>query len=164
MKTAIFAAVVVLSACSRSATREERRTAALRERSTYCDERPRQYLEEVVAAVQNVDPLIVVSTNGKVTFAPKLVGARVSVRALHGITQQWLERTLHCHQAQRTLDSGSAPAIDADPFWLPGGWVQMQVLPVQGAFVTELRGSTDEEAGQIYSHAQQLIAHRTTSN
>jgi hypothetical protein len=164
MKTAVFAAVVVLSACSRSATREERLAGALRERSTYCDERPRQSLEEVLAAVQNVDPLVVVHTNGKQTFAPKLVGARVSVRALHGITQQWLERTLHCHQAQRTLDSASAPAIDADPFWLPDGWVQVQVLPVQGAFVTELRGSTDEEAGQIYSQAQQLMAHHIPSN
>lgn len=164
MKTAIVTAIVALTACSRSATREERLTAAQRERSSYCDERVRQSVDEVLAAVQNVDPLIVVNKNGRHTFGSKLVGARVSVRALYGFTQQWLERTLHCDQAQRTLDSAGAPDADADPFWLPDGRVQIEVRTVQGGFVAELRGSTDEEAEQIYSRAQALMDHRIGSN
>ena len=149
MKTVVISAIIALTACSRSATREERLTAALRERSSYCDELARQSLDEVLAAVQNVDPLIIVNKSGRQTFGSKLVGARVSVRALYGFTQQWLERTLRCDQAQRTFASAGSPEADADPFWLPDGWVQMEVRTVQGGFVVELRGSTDEEAEQI---------------
>jgi hypothetical protein len=165
MKTVtVIALAALFTACSRSATREERRVAALRERSSYCDEPAGRAVEEILGAVQRVDPIIVVLKSGRIISKSTLVGARVSLRALHGITPQWLERTLHCHQAQRTLDSSSPADLDADPFWLPDGWVEMEVRPVRGGFIAKLRGSTDEEAEEIYSRAQEMIARTTASN
>jgi hypothetical protein len=165
MKTATIVAVAALcAACSRSATREERLTAAVRERSTYCDEQEPQAIEEVLGAVQSVDPMMVVLKTGRTRRGSKLVGAKVSLRALRGITPQWLERTLHCHQAQRTLDPSSAVDLGADPFWLPDGWVDIEVRSVRGGFVAELRGATDEDAEEIYARAEQLILHTTAWN
>jgi hypothetical protein len=164
MRTAIFAAVVALSTACSSTTREERQAAALRERSSYCDERAQQALEEIRADVQSVGPLVIVRKNSKQTFGSELVGARVSFRAVKGVTQQWLERALQCHQAQLTLDPSSAKSADTDPFWLPDGWVDIEVRAVNGGFVAELRGSNDEDAKRIYARALELMAHHTASN
>ena len=54
--------------------------------------------------------------------------------------------------------------LDDDPFWLPDHQLQTEVRPVEGGFVIELRGMTDDDAEQIYQRAVKMVARRTASN
>jgi len=162
MKTAVVVAIVAFSTACSGTNREERQATALRERSSYCDEGAQQALAEIRETVRGVGPLVVVHKNPKRAFGSQLVGARVSVPAFKGVTQQWLERALHCHQAQVALDSSQASG--ADPFWLPDSWVDIEVRPVEGGFDVELRGSTAEDAERIYARAMELKAHHAAAN
>jgi len=67
-------------------------------------------------------------------------GARIVVRPPEGMTADQLSRTLQCHSAQVLL--GEQAALAADPFWLAGSWLNIDVKPESGNYVITLEADT----------------------
>jgi hypothetical protein len=85
------------------------------------------------------------------------------VRALRGVTAEWLDRALECHSARRVL--GRIPASDApnDPFWLPGSVVDIDAESAKDRFVVDVRGATVREGQEILQRANAFVAASTVA-
>jgi hypothetical protein len=126
--------------------------AALRER-IMCGSDVLQSERQILAAhqVEQVEPVYASGGGGKGGTGKRLLGAKIKWLAQEGLTAQWLERVLLCHGArgaQRQLGEG----VD-DPFWLPDGWVEIDVEDGKGGFVVNLAGESLEQAKRIFSRA-----------
>src|SRR2546428_8988218 len=71
---------------------------------------------------------------GKSMIDARLLGARLWLPASEGVTPQWLERTLRCHQAVHALQPGSAQPAASDPPWRPVGRIAINVEPHPAGF------------------------------
>jgi hypothetical protein len=143
-----------LLSCASSSRAEKQIATAAAERDQFCDEDADQSASDVLRAVESAEPLYVNVRLGK-TWDTRLLGARLLLPARAGWTAQWLERTLRCHEAT-SVQPGIARA--ADPFWLPGSWVDIEVLPDRGAFVAVLRVNRVDEGRQVYDRAKDFAA------
>ncbi len=161
-----IAAVMALMAggciSGRSATREQRAALAARERDFYCDDEVEQATATVLREVQSVEPLYVSVRSGKSSYDARLLGARVWLRARLGMTPQWLERTLRCHQARNALQSNFAELTAPDPFSLPDRWIDIDVVPDRAGFIAVVRAETVADGKQIYARAQAIVATSTS--
>jgi hypothetical protein len=151
----LLSLAVLLAGCAHLSARDRRLDAATQELAQYCDEDAEQDIAEAFKAVQGADPLVEKIITGK-SYWFRLTGAQVWFAAHKGITAQWLERTLRCHQARRVLETVTA-AGDVDPFWLEDGWIDIQVRPASTAFIAQLRGRTFHEGKLINSRAQDFV-------
>lgn len=104
--------------------------------------------------IQRVEPLRH-RTDTKRGPEYRLVGAKLSCQARPGVTAEWLERNLRCHSARRTL----SPELEAasDPYWLPSGWVDIEVKSSGYGFQVALRSEDPEAASQILARATSYI-------
>ena len=152
---ALLSLAVLSAGCAHVSARDRRLDAATQELAQYCDEDAEHDIVEALKAVQRADPLVEKIITGK-SYWLRLTGAQVWFAAHKGITAQWLERTLRCHQAHRVLET-ITPAGDVDPFWLEDGWIDIQVQPASAAFIAQLRGRTLQEAKLINSRAQAFV-------
>jgi len=150
--------VTVACAAGRSDPREGMLAVAEQQRARYCDEEVERHAESVLRSVRSVEPLYVSVRSGKNSYYSRLLGARLWIPARQGMTTQWLERTLRCYEADRTLRAGTAQPAAPDPFWLPESWVQIDVEPDRGGFVAVLRANTVSEGAQVYARAQAFTA------
>jgi hypothetical protein len=157
---AVAALPLCLLACAASqpSTQEGRTAIATVERDRFCDQDVEQAAASVLRAVRSVEPLYVSERIGKSMVDARLLGARLWLPASEGVTPQWLERTLRCHQAVRTLQPGSAQPAASDPLWLPDGWIDIDVVPERGGFVAALRAENVAEGKQVYARAQAFVA------
>ena len=96
--------------------------------------------------------------SGKGTYRNRLVGTRFWLPARPGATPQWLERMLRCHQALLALAPTSTQPTASDPFWLPDGWFEIDVIPGSGGFEVVLRADSVAEGQRILERAQAFVA------
>ena len=101
--------------------------------------------------VQSAEPLYAV-VQTKHGIERRLMGAQLRVPAQPGLTAEWLERTLKCHGARRTLSAEQSPA--ASPYFLPNGWVEIAVETNGDGFNVHLRGEDREASQQILDRAK----------
>ena len=80
-----------------------------------------------------------------------LLGARLFVRPLPGVTPQLLERALRCHQARAAL--GEVPVADDDPWVLPEGWARIEVAGGGAALVVTVAADRADDARRILERA-----------
>ncbi len=80
-----------------------------------------------------------------------LLGARLFVRPLPGVTPQLLERALRCHQARAAL--GEIPVVGDDPWVLPGGWARIEVAGGGATLVVTVATDRAEDARRILERA-----------
>jgi hypothetical protein len=76
-----------------------------------------------------------------------LLGARVYLRALPGMTPEAVEQALRCHCAERLLypdQTASEPA--RDPICSADGWVDIDVGFDRRGYIVALRGHTSRQA------------------
>ncbi len=103
------------------------------------------------SAVQSVRPLYAVAESGKGGALHQLRGVVVTVSALPGLTDVWLDRALECHGARQTL--GRVPPSD-DPFWLPGTVVDIDVRSAKDGYDVAVTGFSPEDAREIQARAE----------
>ncbi len=108
-------------------------------------------------AIESAEPLYV-RTGDRSGGGTRLEGAVIYVRAIQGMTPQWLDRALECHSARRVLGKIPENFARNDPFWLPGRMVQIDTEPVGPGFRVSVRGGTSDDAQEILIRANAFAA------
>jgi hypothetical protein len=78
-------------------------------------------------------------------------GAKIVVRPPEGVSAEQLTRILQCHSAQVLL--GQQSNLAADPFWLPGTWLSIEVKPEDGNYAVTLEADTVANNLKLAAHA-----------
>jgi hypothetical protein len=103
-------------------------------------------------AVQQVEPLYSTFDSDKSGETSKLRGAKITINALPGVTAEWLDRELECHNARVTL--GQTQPTPNDPFWISGAMLDIDVRPAKDGFVIGVAAFSPADAKQILDLAQ----------
>lgn len=111
---------------------------------------PFAYTADVVA----VDALTVTHGAGK-TGSIETVGAVVTVRAVPGLTAEWLQRVVDCHVARAASLGHAAPGMPDCPL-VPAG-VSAKVASTGSGFQVEIRSADGEAAGEVLARARRLL-------
>jgi len=161
-----FLLAVATAACAQSATQGARSPAdqaAFMERTRCAADDDDKALAPVLSgdAVQGVRPLYSTVESAKGGRQSELRGVTVVVAALPGMTAEWLDRALECHSARNTL--GHAPAASADPFWLPGSNVDIDVRSAKDGFDVAVTGYSPTDARQILDRASAFEKAKTSA-
>jgi hypothetical protein len=82
---------------------------------------------------------------------PRLIGARLHIRPVEGVTTASLNQALLCHEVREVL---STPTMSDDPYSLPNEWVDIRVEP-------EGLGYLVTTEGQAPSHGKALLERAT---
>jgi len=114
-------------------------------------------------AVDAVEPHYTRVQSGMYGVGARLDGSVVHVRALQGMTAEWLDRALECHSARRVLGRVPDTMLPNDPFWLPGRMVDIDAQPARGGFVVAVRGSTLDDAQEILIRTNAFMASKASS-
>jgi len=103
-----------------------------------------------IAPVDAVEPLYVrrPSKSGHDTH---LLGARLRLRPVAGVTPELLERALRCHQARAAL--GEIAHAEDDPWVVRGVWVKIEVEGHGAELIASVASDRGEEARAILAHA-----------
>lgn len=108
------------------------------------------------SAVEGVEPLYNNGLGGaRIGHWSMLAGIVITVRALPGVTAEWLTRELECHSARRVAGITQDTSMPNDPFWLPGRMVQIDAQSAHGSFRVEVRASP-AEAQELLDRAKAL--------
>ena len=110
-------------------------------------------------AVSRVEPVHEEERGRNAVRQGALVGARVSLRAIPGVTPESLERALRCHCAERVL-AGERADHEAS-FCLTDGWADIEVGFERRGYVVTLRGQTPRQAEALLAQARGLVHQRT---
>ncbi len=110
---------------------------------------PFSYTDDITA----VEPL---TRQGKAGKPDTVLGATVTLRAVPGLTAEWLQRVVDCHIA-RNASLGN-PLIDAPTCPLVPKDVKATVTSTGTGFAVELRSPNKKSAEEILSRSQQLFA------
>jgi hypothetical protein len=122
-------------------------------------------LEPVLSgqAIEGVQPFYASVESAKSGMQSEIAGATIRVRALQGVTAEWLDRALECHSARRVLGRIPESATPSDPFWLPGRAVDIDAQSARDGFLVAVRGSTTEDARAILARANGFVASASTA-
>ena len=102
--------------------------------------------------VDAVEPLYAVVYSTPNGAESRLIGAKIHIRTIDGVTAESVGHALVCHAAHETL-SGPRPS-DLCPYFVPGVWVDIDVKPDAMGYEVALRGQDFEEARQILDRAK----------
>jgi hypothetical protein len=105
-------------------------------------------------AVESAEPLYVRTSRGM----SRLAGAIIHLRAIQGMTAEWLDRALECRSAERVLGKIAENVSPNDPFWLPGRMVQIQTESAGHGFRVSVSGATSDDAQEILIRANAFAA------
>lgn len=109
-------------------------------------------------AIESVEPLYTREQSGKSGNTSRLFGAVIRVRAIQGVTAEWLDRALECHSARRVLGRIPENAMPNDPFWLPGRMVDIDAQSARDGFQVAVRGYSVDDAQEILIRANAFVA------
>jgi len=155
--TLLLAGTCVASCGGAAVRRDPATTAAIAER-THCNgsaqDDPRIFTPDVAIGVA---PVMKDQRLGKVD-RQVLAGAELAIRAQPGLTSEWLDRSLICHQAHRVLGQVTAPEDDA--YWLSGRWLDFAVRSRGDVFFVDIYAEDPEAANAVLERARAFVAHR----
>jgi len=130
------------------------RTAAEQEYRR-CDAEPIDPRVFGSGVVESVTPLYRYVQTGSNREA-RLHGAELRLHPLPGMTAELMMRTLSCRSARLVL--GRVEGSPNEPYWLPDGWVKIDVRSDDGSFVVALEGEDLPEAKDVLARAQAFRA------
>jgi hypothetical protein len=84
----------------------------------------------------------------------RTVGASVVIRAVPGLTQEWLQRIVNCHLARNAAAGGEMPELPACPL-VPRG-ARASVKSVGDGFAVNITAEDSATAQEIWRRAQIL--------
>jgi len=87
------------------------------------------------------------------TSEARVNGAKLVVRPPQGVSAEQLTRVLQCHSARVLLGQLSGNEVGSDPYWLPNGWVNIEVTPDNGNFAVTLSADTVRDNLAVYGRA-----------
>jgi hypothetical protein len=158
MRAGIALAFVLLSGCYGflpQPVRADRVRAATEQEKKRCDSQPVDPKLFAPETVESVAPLYYYVPSGNFRDA-RLHGAEVRLRPLPGMTPELIGRALMCRSARLVL--GHADGGTNEPYWLPDGWVKIDVRSEDASFVVTLDGEDLPEAKEILARAQAFAA------
>jgi hypothetical protein len=109
---------------------------------------------EDIASVQD---LTIKSGGGKTGGRIRTVGAVIVLRAVPGLTSQWLQRTINCHLARNAALGHEVPEMPSCPL-VPNG-VSASVAPTETGFAVAVQSEDDVVVQEVLRRARSLVAH-----
>lgn len=88
----------------------------------------------------------------------KIQGARILLRPPDGMTVDKMTRVLQCYGAQAFLGHTGQVSADNNPFFLPDGWVDIDVKVENGNYVAVLSSDTSYNNLRILQRANAFAA------
>lgn len=113
------------------------------------DMSPFEHREDIMA----VDPLNGGATTGK-SAPPRTVGATVTIRAVPGLTAEWLQRVIDCHVARNAALGHAVPEMPTCPL-VPKG-ASAKVSSAGTGFAVAIQSDDPEAAREILRRATLL--------
>jgi hypothetical protein len=107
---------------------------------------------------ERAEPVFSHVHSGRNDSEARLRGAELRVHVQPGMTSEWLERQIACHEVKAAL--GEAQARADDPFLLPDGWVDSSVRSEAGSFLVTLRPKNPDRAKEVLGRAEAFVARR----
>jgi hypothetical protein len=101
--------------------------------------------------IDRVEPLYAIVSSTPNGMESRLIGAKVHIKQVDGLTAESIGNALWCHAARETLRS---PSNDSSPFEIPNAWIDIQVRADATGYEVALRGQDFNEAEQILSRAK----------
>ncbi len=156
----VAAAIVGCAATSSAPARSPMDEAAAVERSRCGPDLDETTLEPIFShrAIESAEPLYARTGTDRAGTGMKLQGANIYVRAIQGMTPEWLDRALECHGARRVLGKIPENVSPNDPFWLPGRMVDLDTQSMGHGFRVSIRGVTPDDAQEILIRANAFAA------
>jgi hypothetical protein len=114
------------------------------------DESPFSHRQDIVG----VEPLDGTPTTGKSEYTTR-EGAIVTLRAVNGLTAEWLQRVVDCHLARNAALGHVVPEMPECPL-VPNG-VSATVTPVRAGFAVTIRANDTATADEVMKRAQALV-------
>jgi hypothetical protein len=114
-------------------------------------------------AIESVEPLYSSVVGAKTGQVSELHGSSIKVRALPGVTAEWLTQALECHTARRALGSLPSTGGPNDPFWLPGQLVHIDVTSAHDGFRVDVHASGPAEGQQVLDRARAVARNTSPS-
>ncbi len=105
------------------------------------------------ADIASIEPLIV--HRGGKQPDERLLGAIVTVRAVEGLTAEWLQRVVDCHLARNAAVGHDMPEQPLDPL-VPKG-AEATVISTGTGFAVEIRSEEPGAAEEILARAKRLV-------
>lgn len=116
------------------------------------DVSPFTYTEDIAG----VDALTVTRSGGKLPASEVTVGAVVTVRAVPGLTAEWLQRVVNCHLARDASLGHVVPEMPDCPL-VPKD-VSATVTSTGTGFAVEIRTDNSDAAADVLARARRLVA------
>lgn len=91
--------------------------------------------------------------------ASRLVGAAISIRAVPGLTKEYLQRLSNCHISRNSSMGYSMPEMARCPFAVKGA--SASVVSGDGTFVVQVTSDDETTANEISKRARALVQVRT---
>jgi hypothetical protein len=113
-----------------------------------------KFLDPVV--VDRLEPIYSTVRTGRGNREAHLIGARLFVHPLEGVTSELLERALRCHNA-RKIAQQTADTTPPDPFWCPTCWIEIGVSSAGNGLEIQLKNEELVTAKRILSRAETFI-------
>ena len=108
--------------------------------------------------VLGVEDLRKQPVSAKPTQVSTLQGASISVRAVQGLTKEYLQRLVNCHLARNASMGFAMPAMAACPLSVKGA--SATVESAGGTFRVDITGDSKQSADAIARRAKELKAAR----
>ena len=148
-RVSLAACAVVVAGCQLSRPDPHVQAAAVQEQCG--SEAPNESRVADPRNIDRVEPLYAIVSSTPNGMESRLIGAKVHMRQVDGLTAESVGVALECHAARETL---SEPRSDTCPYAIPHAWVDIQVRPDATGYEVALRGQDFNEAEQILSRAK----------
>jgi hypothetical protein len=102
--------------------------------------------------VETVEPAYSYVSSGSADREARLRGARIHLRPAPALSRESIRRSLECHQAHVVL--GTAPARDADPYFSPGVWLDIDADSEGDGFVVAVETNAFDNAKDVLRRAR----------
>ena len=120
------------------------------------DESPFAHREDI-ASVERLDRRTsTVSGPARLRTADQLAGAKITFRAVRGLSAPWLQRVVDCHLARNAALGHDVPEMGYCP--LVPKEVSATVSATQSGFAISIRGENPDAAEEVWRRARALTA------
>jgi hypothetical protein len=144
-----LACVTLALGCSISPKPPRAQAAAVEAR---CEASPSATDQRIVDPrnVEGVEPLYAIVDSRPNGMESRLIGAKVHLRNVEGVTAEGVSHAIACHSARETLRGAPTTC----PYSIPDRWVDIQVKADGDGYDVLLQGEDGEEARQILERAR----------
>ncbi len=122
------------------------------------DQSPFSHREDIASVSDLTEPPAATGDSmglGTALAAPRVIGATVVLRAVPGLTVEWLQRAIECHLARNSVLGHDVPEMAYCPL-VPAG-VTAVVRSVGDGFAVDIRADGEDAVAEIVHRARALM-------